>query len=86
LVAGSREQSNVREDGAVFTEDEMNGTLKHLSNDEKGIETLEWLAIAVLILIVAFAVYPGTLQKGLLDVVTTITEKLSTTASSMGGS
>ena len=64
----------------------MNGTLKHLSNDEKGIETLEWLAIAVLILIVAFAVYPGTLQKGLLDVVTTITEKLSTTASSMGGS
>jgi Flp pilus assembly pilin Flp len=64
----------------------MNVALKRVSNDEKGIETLEWLAIAVLILIVAFAVYPGTLQKGLLDVVTTITEKLSTAASSMGGS
>jgi len=64
----------------------MNVTLKQLANDEKGLETLEWLAIAVLVLIVAFAVYPGALQKGLLDVATTITEKLSTAASSMGGS
>jgi len=64
----------------------MNVTLMHLSKDEKGIETLEWLAIAVLILIVAFAIYPGTLQQGLQDVAKTITEKLSTAASSMGGS
>ena len=44
---------------------------------EEGIETLEWLAVAVLILIVAFALYPGTLQAGLTTVVTNITNALT---------
>jgi hypothetical protein len=67
-------------------EGEMKITSERLWNGEKGIETLEWLAIAVLILIVAFAIYPGALQQGLLGVVTTIAEKLSTAASGIGGS
>jgi Flp pilus assembly pilin Flp len=45
--------------------------------DERGIETLEWLAVAVLILIVAFAIYPGALQAGLTTVVTNITSALT---------
>jgi Flp pilus assembly pilin Flp len=62
-------------------------TMRHrLWDDENGIETLEWLAIAVLILIVAFAVYPGTLQQGLQDVATTISAKLSEMAAGIGGS
>jgi Flp pilus assembly pilin Flp len=62
----------------------MKTMLKSLRNDERGIETLEWLAIAVLILIVAFAIYPGTLQKGLQDVVDTIVGKLNESSSSIG--
>jgi hypothetical protein len=67
-------------------EEEMRPTLTRLWNDERGIETLEWLAIAVLLLIVAFAIYSGNLQKGLLDVATTISEKLSGAAGSLTGS
>jgi Flp pilus assembly pilin Flp len=59
---------------------------RRLWDDENGLETLEWLAIAVLILIVAFAVYPGTLQQGLQDVATTIAAKLSEMAAGIGGS
>jgi hypothetical protein len=55
-----------------------------LWDDENGIETLEWLAIAVLILIVAFAVYPGTLQQGLQNVATTIAAKRSEMAAGIG--
>ena len=33
--------------------------------DESGIETLEWIAVGVLILIVAFAIYPGALPGAL---------------------
>jgi Flp pilus assembly pilin Flp len=58
---------------------------RRLWDDENGIETLEWLAIAVLILIVAFAVYPGTLQQGLQNVATTIAAKLSEMAAGIGG-
>ena len=36
--------------------------------DERGIETLEWVAIGALILGVAFVVYPGTLQTALTTV------------------
>ena len=54
-------------------------------SDERGIETLEWLAVAVLILIVAFAIYPGTLQTGLEAVATAITGALTTSAGSLGG-
>jgi Flp pilus assembly pilin Flp len=53
-------------------------------SDERGIETLEWLAVAVLILIVAFAIYPGTLQTGLETVVTAITGALTTSAGTLG--
>jgi hypothetical protein len=54
-------------------------------SDEKGIETLEWRAVAVLILIVAFAIYPGTLQTGLQAVATAITGALTTSAGGLGG-
>ena len=50
------------------------------------IETLEWLTVAVLLLAVAFAIYPTTLQGGLVAVVSTITSFLSAQASSVGGS
>lgn len=40
--------------------------------DERGIETLEWIAVGALILGVAIAVYPGTLQGSLTTVVTNI--------------
>jgi Flp pilus assembly pilin Flp len=42
--------------------------------DERGIETLEWIAIGALILGVAFVVYPGTLQ----DALTTVGGNIST--------
>lgn len=45
--------------------------------DEQGIETLEWIAVGALIVAVALAVYPGTLQQGLIDTVTAITDKLT---------
>ena len=60
-------------------------TLAAICTDDRGIETLEWLAIAVLILIVAFALYPTTLQGGLVTVVGNITSFLSTQAASVGG-
>jgi hypothetical protein len=45
--------------------------------DERGIETLEWIAIGALILGVAFVVYPGTLQPVLTALVGTIGAALS---------
>lgn len=60
-------------------------TLAAICTDDRGIETLEWLAIAVLILIVAFALYPTTLQGGLVTVVSNIMSFLSTQAASVGG-
>ena len=45
--------------------------------DERGIETLEWVAIGALILGVAFVVYPGTLQTALTTVVTNISGALT---------
>ena len=45
--------------------------------DEQGIETLEWIAVGALIVAVALVVYPGTLQGGLITVVTAITNKLT---------
>lgn len=44
--------------------------------DERGVETLEWIAIGALILGVAFVVYPGNLQLALTGVVTTISTAL----------
>jgi hypothetical protein len=60
-------------------------TIAAICSDERGIETLEWLAIAVLMLAVAFALYPTTLQSGLVTVVSNITSFLSAQASSVGG-
>jgi Flp pilus assembly pilin Flp len=48
--------------------------------DERGIETLEWIAIGALILGVAFVVYPGTLQGALTGLVGTIATALGTIA------
>ena len=45
--------------------------------DERGIETLEWIAIGALILGVAVVVYPGTLQGALTTVVGNISTALS---------
>lgn len=51
----------------------MIGYLKN----EQGIETLEWIAVGALIIAVAVVVYPGTLQTGLIAVVTAVTDKLT---------
>ena len=48
--------------------------------DERGIETLEWVAIGALVLGMAFVVYPGTLQGGLITVVNNIVTALGTIA------
>ncbi len=45
--------------------------------DERGIETLEWIAMGALILGVAFVVYPGTLQPALTALVGTISGALA---------
>ena len=45
--------------------------------DERGLETLEWIAMGALILGVAFVVYPGTLQPALTTLVGTISTALS---------
>ena len=54
----------------------MNRILGYL-RDERGIETLEWIAISALILGVAFVVYPGTLQPALVTLVGNIGTALS---------
>jgi Flp pilus assembly pilin Flp len=54
----------------------MNRILGYL-RDERGIETLEWIAIGALILGVAFVVYPGTLQPALVTLVGNIGTALS---------
>ena len=45
--------------------------------DERGIETLEWIAVAALIVALAIAVYPGTLQTALEDVISDISTALT---------
>ncbi|HUP35921.1 MAG TPA: hypothetical protein VNC82_10825 [Candidatus Limnocylindria bacterium] len=45
--------------------------------DERGIETLEWIAVGALIVAVALVVYPGQLQTALLDVVQDISDALT---------
>ena len=49
--------------------------MSHLS-DERGVETLEWIAVGAAIVALALAVYPGTLQAGIQGVITDITTKL----------
>lgn len=57
----------------------MKRILSHL-RDERGIETLEWIAVGALILGVAFVVYPGTLGPALTTVVGNIATALGTIA------
>jgi Flp pilus assembly pilin Flp len=45
--------------------------------DEQGVETLEWIAVGALIVMLAVAVYPGTLKTGIDAVVADITTKLT---------
>jgi Flp pilus assembly pilin Flp len=45
-------------------------------SDERGIESLEWIAIAALIVAMAIIVYPGTLQTALQAVIADISAKL----------
>ena len=45
--------------------------------DEQGVETLEWIAVGALIVALALAVYPGTLQTGINGVISDITTKLT---------
>jgi Flp pilus assembly pilin Flp len=45
--------------------------------DEQGIETLEWIAVGALIVALAIAVYPGTLQTALEAVITDISNALT---------
>ena len=45
--------------------------------DEQGIETLEWIAVGALIVALALAVYPGTLQTAIVDVITDISNALT---------
>jgi Flp pilus assembly pilin Flp len=51
--------------------------LKYLK-DERGIETLEWIAVGALIVAVALVIYPGTLQGGLQSVINTVVGKINT--------
>ena len=45
--------------------------------DERGVETLEWVAVGALIVMLAAAVYPATLKTGIDAVITDITNKLT---------
>ena len=45
--------------------------------DEQGVETLEWIAVGALIVALAMAVYPGTLQTGINTVIGKIVTALS---------
>lgn len=46
--------------------------------DERGVETLEWIAVGALIVALALAVYPGTLQTALEAVIGDISTALTT--------
>jgi Flp pilus assembly pilin Flp len=61
----------------------MKDLVTTLRTDEQGIETIEWLAVAVLILIVAFAIFP-VLQTGLTTVVNNITTALTSSVPAGG--
>jgi len=44
--------------------------------DEQGVETLEWIAVGALIVALAIAIYPGTLQTALEAVIGDISTAL----------
>ena len=45
--------------------------------DERGIETLEWIAVGALVVAMALVVYPGVLQTALVTVVGNISTALT---------
>jgi hypothetical protein len=50
--------------------------------DDRGIETLEWIVVGALIVLIAIAVYPGQLQQQLTNAINTIGNTVNTVASS----
>jgi Flp pilus assembly pilin Flp len=58
-------------------EEKMQRILGYL-RDERGLETMEWIAIGALVLGVAFVLYPGVLQTALQAVVGNISTALTT--------
>jgi len=54
----------------------MKKILGYLS-DERGIETLEWIAIAFMVVTMAIFLYPGAIQTALSGVVSDIASKLT---------
>jgi len=44
--------------------------------DERGIEALEWIAVAALVVAMAIFIYPGALQTALSTVISDISSKL----------
>lgn len=47
------------------------------TKDEQGIETLEWIAVGAVIVALAIAVYPGTLETAINGVITAIETALT---------
>jgi Flp pilus assembly pilin Flp len=46
-------------------------------SDEQGIETLEWIAVAFMVVTMAIFLYPGAIQTALSGVVSEIASKLT---------
>ena len=51
-------------------------------NNERGVETLEWIVVGALIVAIGIAIYPGTLQTQLTSAINAIGSKVTGLASS----
>ena len=51
-------------------------------NDERGVETLEWIVVGALIVAIGIAIYPGTLQTQLTTAINAIGGTVTGLASS----
>jgi Flp pilus assembly pilin Flp len=51
-------------------------------NDERGVETLEWIVVGALIVAIGIAIYPGTLQTQLTNAINSIGGTVTGLASS----
>jgi len=71
-----RRISNQREKGNMFK------TIWSYVNDERGVETLEWIVVGALIVAVGIAVYTGALQGQLITAVNAIGGTITGLASS----
>jgi Flp pilus assembly pilin Flp len=70
------ESSNQREEESVFK------TAWSYVNNERGVETLEWIVVGALIVAIGIAIYPGTLQTQL----TTAINAIGTTVTGLASS